>query len=91
MVTTWLAGARSIGQAFDWALDRARITKQEAAYQMGYTDDGVMGRWASGTERVQLDKLRMLGDDFFQEFVIALAQTCAGVDVKTQITLAKVG
>lgn len=82
---------REIGQAFEWALDRARITKQDAAGRMGYTDSGVMGRWVNGTERVQLDKVRLLGEDFFQEFVIALAQTCKGVEVKTQITLSKVG
>lgn len=82
---------RDVGQAFEWALDRARLTKQDAAFRMGYTDSGVMGRWVSGAERVQLDKLRLLGEPFFQEFVIALAQTCAGVEVKTQITLAKVG
>lgn len=82
---------RRIGQCFEWALDRARLTKQEAAFTMGYTDSGVIGRWVSGTERMQLDKLRMLGDGFWQEFVIALAQDCPGVEVKTQITLAKVG
>lgn len=80
---------RDIGQAFEWALDRARLTKQEAAYAMGYTDSGVIGRWVNGTERVQLDKVRLLGDAAFQEFVIALAQTCGGVEVKTQITLSR--
>ena len=82
---------REMGQAFEWALDRARITKQEAAFRMGYTDSGVIGRWTSGVENIQLARLRRIGDPFFQEFVIALAQTCAGVEVKTQITLAKVG
>jgi hypothetical protein len=57
---------------------------------MGYSDSGVIGRWVSGLERVQLDKVRLLGDDVFQEFVIALAQTCGGVEVKTQITLSRV-
>jgi hypothetical protein len=81
---------REIGQAFEWALDRARLTKQQAADGMGYSDSGVIGRWVSGLERVQLDKVRLLGDDVFQEFVIALAQTCGGVEVKTQITLSRV-
>ena len=80
---------REIGQAFEWALDRARLTKGEAAYRMGYADQGVIGRWVSGTERVQLDKCRLLGPTFYQEFVIALAQTCEGVEVRTQITLLK--
>lgn len=82
---------RELGQALEWALDRARITKQDAAFRMGYSDQGVIGRWISGQENMQLAKLRLIGDDFFQEFVIALAQTCAGVEVKTQITLQKAG
>ena len=84
-------GKREIGQVFEEALDRARLTKQEAAFLMGYTDSGVIGRWVNGTERVQMDKLWMLGDRFKSEFVIALAQTCHGVETKTLITLAKVG
>jgi len=83
---------RQIGQCFEWALDRARITNQDAAYRMGYADAGVIGRWTSGLERIQLDKLRAhLGEAFWQEFVIALAQDCAGVEVTTQIALRKVG
>ena len=82
---------RAIGQAFEWALDRARVTKQEAAYRMGYSDSGVIGRWVSGKENLQLARTRLIGETFFQEFLIALAQTCPGVEVKTQITLAKVG
>jgi len=75
------------GQALDWALDRARIEQKDAAYRMGYTDPGVVSRWISGKERLQLDKLRMLGDDFFAELLVALAQTCDGVEVRTQVTL----
>ena len=78
---------REIGQAFEWALDRARLTKKQAADLMGYSDQAVLGRWVSGLERVQLDKCKVLGDDFFREFVCALAQTCAGVTVTTQINL----
>jgi len=85
------ASRARIGQCFEWALDRARLTKQEAAFRMGYTDSGVIGRWISGMERVQLDKLHLIGVGFWQEFVIALAQDCEGVEVKTQITLARVG
>jgi hypothetical protein len=83
--------AREIGAAFEWALDRARVTKQEAAYRMGYSDSGVIGRWISGRENLQIHKTRLIGDAFFQEFVVALAQTCGGVEVKTLITLARVG
>ena len=48
---------------------------------------GVVSRWIDGRERMQLDKLRMLGDDFFAELLVALAQTCDGVEVRTQVTL----
>ena len=70
---------RELGQAFEWALDKARITKQEAAFAMGYTDSGVIGRWISGKENIQLGRVRLLGDDFLYEFVIAWAQTCGGI------------
>lgn len=80
---------RDIGQAFEWALERAHITKGEAAYRMGYADQAVIGRWISGTERVQLDKCRLLGKEFYQEFVVALAQTCEGVEVRTQISFSR--
>ena len=72
-------------------MDKARITKQQAAFAMGYTDSGVIGRWVSGVERIQLDKLRLLGDGFWQEWVIVQAQITPGVEVRTLITLAKVG
>ncbi len=75
------------GQALAWALDRARIEQKQAAFRMGYTDPAVVNRWCLGRERMQLDKLRMLGDDFFAELLVALAQTCAGVEVRTQVTL----
>lgn len=75
------------GQALDWALDRARIEQKQAAFSMGYSDPAVVSRWVSGKERMQLDKLRMLGDEFFSELLVALAQTCSGVEVRTQVTL----
>lgn len=76
------------GQALDWALDVVRVNQKTAAELMGYSDHGVVGRWTSGSERFQLDKLRAaLGEEFFAEFLIALAQTCDGVDVNTSVTL----
>lgn len=81
---------RSIhGQALEWALDRCSIEQKAAAYRMGYSDPGVVSRWIYGTERMQLDKLRMLGEVFFAELLVALAQTCEGVEVRTQVTLAR--
>lgn len=85
-----MASRKRLGQCLEWALDRARITNQDAAFRMGYSDSGVVSRWINGTERQQLDKLKLLGEVFWQEYVIALAQDCPGVEVKTQITLARV-
>jgi len=66
------------------------VTKQEAAYRMGYADSGVVSRWISGLERMQLDKLRGgLGEKFFGELLVALLQTCEEVEVKTHVTLGR--
>jgi len=78
---------RQIGRAIETALDRTRMTKQEAAFAMGYTDSGVMGRWINGTETPQFAKLWTLGERFRQELVIALAEQ-AGMSVVTTITRA---
>lgn len=76
-----------IGGVFDYALDRSRLTDKEAASLMGYTDQGVISRWKNGQERIQLDKLRLLGDRFWGEFVCGLAQLCEGVQVRTVIEM----
>lgn len=81
-------GRREIGQAFEWALDRAHVTHKDAAYRMGYSDQGVIGRWVSGMERVQLDKVRLL-DDVYPEFLVALLQACAGVEIHTSISVVR--
>lgn len=79
---------RMHGQALEWALDHARIEPKDAAGRMGYTDPAVIYRWFSGKERLQLDKLRSaLGEKFFGKFLVALMQTCDGVEVETSIRL----
>jgi hypothetical protein len=83
-------GRRDIGRAIDAALDRARLTKQEAAYAMGYSDSAVMGRWIAGTETPQFAKLWTIGERFRAELVIALAEQVAGVDVVTEIRVRRV-
>ena len=67
-------GKREVGQAIEAALDRCRITKQEAAFAMGYADSGVMSRWISGTETPQFAKLWILGTEFQKHLVAALAE-----------------
>lgn len=77
----------AIGQAFEWAIDQARTTKGALAIDLGYTDQGVIGRWISGKERIQLDKLKACAPRVYTEFLLALLQTEDGVEVKTQITM----
>jgi hypothetical protein len=82
---------REIGQAFEWAIDQARTTKGALAVDLGYTDQGVIGRWISGKERIQLDKLKAAAPRVYVEFILALLQLEDGVEVKTQVTLRRVG
>lgn len=78
-------GKQQIGRAIESALDRARLTKQAAAYAMGYSDSGVMGRWISGTETPQFARLWTLGERFRQELVAALAEAAGGAEIETTI------
>lgn len=81
---------REIGQALDWAIEQAHTNKGALASDMGYTDQGVIGRWISGKERVQLDKLRVGARKVFVEFLLALLQMEEGVEVKTQVTMRRI-
>src|SRR5689334_22780514 len=82
---------REIGQAFDWAIDQSRTTKGAVATELGYTDQGVIGRWISGKERILLDKLKVHAPRLYVEFLLTLLQAEEGVEVKTQVTLKRVG
>lgn len=81
---------REIGQALDWAIDQARVTKVAVSIECGYTDQGVIGRWISGKERVQLDKLKAHSRKVYVEFLLALLQMEEGVEVRTQVTMRRV-
>lgn len=78
-------GMRLVGQAIETALTAAGLTKQEAAFAMGYADSGVMGRWVAGTETPQLAKLWTLGPKFQCAFVIALASSADGIEIETTL------
>lgn len=81
---------REIGQALDWAIDKSRATKVAVAIDCGYTDQGVIGRWISGKERVQLDKLRAHSREVYVEFLLTLLSMEEGVEVKTQVTMRRI-
>lgn len=82
-------GKRLIGRALERALERASITKQAAAFDMGYSDSGVIGRWIAGTETPQFAKLWGLGEKFQRELVIALAEEAKGIDIVTELRVAR--
>lgn len=62
------------------------ITQQEAAFAMGYRDQGTVSRWVSAVERPQFDKLLAI-DGFEDAWLLALAERNTRVDVSTQITV----
>jgi hypothetical protein len=78
---------KAIGRAIDQALRRCHLTNKEAAFRMRYTDSAVVGRWIAYTETPQLARLRMLGDTFWCELLIALAEGVPGIEKQTQLVM----
>jgi hypothetical protein len=75
-----------IGRAIERALLSAAITKQQAAFAMGYGENQApVSRWVSGIETPQFAKLWELGPRFRQELVLALAAECSGLEIETVI------
>jgi hypothetical protein len=77
--------ARLVGRAFELM----GITKQDAAYRMGYQDPGTVSRWCSATERPLFDKLFSL-DGFEVAYVLAIAERHSRMDVQTTITVKRI-
>jgi hypothetical protein len=79
---------RLIGSAIEKALTSADITKQAAAYEMGYGENHApVSNWIAGKETPQFAKLWTLGAVFQRELVIALANLCQQVEVRTVVTI----
>jgi hypothetical protein len=83
--------SREIGQAFEWAIDQVHTNKGAVSTELGYTNQSVIGRWISGKERVQLDKLRALSRNVYREFLLALLQMEEGVEILVQVNMRRVG
>jgi hypothetical protein len=68
-----------------------RLTKQDAAYRMGYRDAGTVSRWCAGTERPSFDKLFAIAG-FSRALLLAMAEAeqDPAIDVTTTITLRRV-
>lgn len=72
-----------IGRAIERALHLSNLTKQEAAYGMGYGENQApVSRWISGTETPQFAKLWMLGRPFQIALVEALADESGGFTIE---------
>lgn len=75
-----------IGRLVERALEIAGLSKQEAAFAMGYADSGVISRWCSGAERPLFDKLFAI-DRFEDAWLVALAERNPRAQVVTQVLL----
>lgn len=74
---------RLVGQAIERAILLARLTKQEVAHEMGYSDQSTLSRWISGAETAQLPKLFAI-DALREPLAVALAEL-AGAKVDTHL------
>lgn len=77
---------KKVGTRVERALELAGISKQTAAHDMGYSDQGVVSRWCSGIERPQFDKLNTL-DGFEDAYIVALAEKNPRVTLETVVRL----
>lgn len=82
-----LADLKSIvGRVVERTFELAGVSKQEAAYAMGYSDPGTVSRWCAGTERAQFDKLLAV-EVLRGPLVQALAEATGAAEVRTEITI----
>lgn len=73
-----------VGRRVERTFELLGITKQDAAFRMGYSDSGVVSRWCSAMERPLFDKLETI-DGFEDAYTIALAEQNPRMEVTTQI------
>lgn len=80
-------GARRLGRVLDRALQLAGITKQQAASDLGYSDQSAISRWISGVENPRFDKLITLAG-FGEGMLQALGEEFGRVTVIVERRLA---
>lgn len=78
-----------IGRLVERALELLGVTKQDAAFQMGYKDAGAVSRWCSAVERPLFDKLFAL-EGFEVAWVLAMAERNTRIEVATVITIRRI-
>lgn len=62
-----------VGRDVERSFELLGISKQDAAYRMGYSDPGTISRWCAGTERPHFDKLEAIRG-FDQAYMKAKAE-----------------
>lgn len=75
-----------VGRDVERSLELIGISKQDAAWRMGYSDPGTVSRWCAGTERPHFDKLEQI-DGFDEAWMKAKAERNARVTVRTVIEI----
>jgi len=79
-----------IGRAIERGILLAGMTKQEAAFEMGYPDPSALSRWIAGVETVQFSRLWMIAR-LRPCLCVALAEISEGVVVETTISIRRAG
>jgi hypothetical protein len=71
-----------VGRLVERSLELLSVTKQDAAFRMGYQDSGVVSRWCSGQETPLFHKLVVI-EGFHDAWVVAIAEKTPGAEVET--------
>lgn len=83
--------AERYGRALERAIEDAGLTKQEAAFRLGYSEQSMVSRWITGQENPPMPRLFVkLGEKFKQAWVLELAKQTNGVNVETVMRIAEV-
>jgi len=80
----------AVGRTVERALEILGMTKQAAAYAMGYADPGPVSRWCAATERPLFDKLFAI-DRFEECWIVALAEKNPAMEVETVVKFRRAG
>jgi hypothetical protein len=78
-----------VGRLVERALELMSVTKQDAAFRMGYSDSGVISRWCAGSETPLFHKLVAL-DGFIEAWLVALAEKSTRAEVFTDVRIRRV-
>jgi transcriptional regulator with XRE-family HTH domain len=82
--------AARYGRALERAIEDSGLTKQEAAFRLGYTEQSMISRWIAGQENPPMPRLFVkLGERFKQAWVLQMAKQTNGVNVETVMRIAE--